>query len=292
MHSLKLWEGLEQDINYNAMVSQRGVLNLYHSDAQRDAYAQARQCDAARMVSTPNCSTATACAPWRRYLNFDTARFPIQGGLLQARGGTGARHDAVAWGYARAADRARRRHHPELRGHGLRARRGRAVTGVETTRGRIRPRRSRSRSPATPRASPRWRICACRSRAMCCRPSFRRALKPMIDTASSPMAPPISTSASPTRAGSSSAATSTATIQLCPARQPAVVEDVMRSRAMALWPGRARCACCGSWGGIMDMSMDGSPIIDHTPSTGLYLNAAGAMAASRRPRPRAGASRI
>ena len=45
--SMKLWEGLEQDINYNAMVSQRGVFNVYHSDAQRDAYAQARQCDAA-----------------------------------------------------------------------------------------------------------------------------------------------------------------------------------------------------------------------------------------------------
>src|SRR5258708_7596984 len=38
--SMKLWEGLEQDFNYNAMVSQRGVLNLYHSDAQRDAYAR------------------------------------------------------------------------------------------------------------------------------------------------------------------------------------------------------------------------------------------------------------
>ncbi len=37
---MKLWEGLEQDLNYNAMVSQRGVLNLYHSDAQRDAYAR------------------------------------------------------------------------------------------------------------------------------------------------------------------------------------------------------------------------------------------------------------
>ena len=38
--SMKLWEGLEQDLNYNAMVSQRGVLNLYHSDAQRDAFAR------------------------------------------------------------------------------------------------------------------------------------------------------------------------------------------------------------------------------------------------------------
>ena len=45
--SMKLWEGLEQDFNYNAMVSQRGVLNLYHSDAQRDAYGAARQRDAA-----------------------------------------------------------------------------------------------------------------------------------------------------------------------------------------------------------------------------------------------------
>jgi methylglutamate dehydrogenase subunit A len=101
--SMKLWEGLEQDFNYNAMVSQRGVLNLYHSDAQRDAYA--RRGNAMRLNGVDaellDREQVRAMLP---FLDFDNARFPIQGGLLQRRGGT-VRHDAVAWGYARAADR-------------------------------------------------------------------------------------------------------------------------------------------------------------------------------------------
>ena len=69
-----------------------------------------------------------------------------------------------------------------------------------------------------------------------------------------------------------------------------VVEDVCEG-GMALLPDLgARCACCGTWGGLLDMSMDGSPIIDKTAIAGLYLNAAGATAASRRRRPPAGAS--
>src|SRR5215510_9313750 len=83
--SMKLWEGLEQALNYNAMVSQRGVINLYHSDAQRDAYA--RRGNGMRL----NCVDAElldrgqvrAMLP---YLDFDNARFPIQGGLIQRRG--------------------------------------------------------------------------------------------------------------------------------------------------------------------------------------------------------------
>jgi methylglutamate dehydrogenase subunit A len=101
--SMKLWEGLEQDINYNAMVSQRGVLNLYHSDGQRDAYA--RHGNAMRLAGADaellDRDQVRAMLP---FLDYDNARFPIQGGLLQKRGGS-VRHDAVAWGYARAADR-------------------------------------------------------------------------------------------------------------------------------------------------------------------------------------------
>ena len=130
--SMKLWEGLEQDLNYNAMVSQRGVLNLYHSDAQRDAYA--RRGNAMRIHGVDaELLDREGVRRLYPFLNFDNARFPIQGGLLQRRGGT-VRHDAVAWGYARAAERARRRHHPELRGDGHSMANGR-VTGVETTRG-------------------------------------------------------------------------------------------------------------------------------------------------------------
>ena len=99
--SMQLWETMERDLNFNTMVSQRGVLNLYHNDGQRDAYA--RRGNAMRLhgidADLLDSQDVRRMAP---FLNFDNARFPIQGGLLQKRGGT-ARHDAVVWGYARAA---------------------------------------------------------------------------------------------------------------------------------------------------------------------------------------------
>src|SRR5262245_58297813 len=63
--SMKLWEGLEQDLNYNTMVSQRGVLNLYHSDLQRDAFAR-RETPCGSMALMRSCSIASRCAPWCR----------------------------------------------------------------------------------------------------------------------------------------------------------------------------------------------------------------------------------
>ena len=101
--SLKLWETLEKQINYNAMVSQRGVLNVFHSDAQRDSFirrgnsmiingADAEIYDVKKIKSI------------YPFLDYDNPRFPIKGGLFQKRGGT-VRHDAVAWGYAHAADK-------------------------------------------------------------------------------------------------------------------------------------------------------------------------------------------
>src|SRR3546814_5914214 len=103
-HSLKLWEGLSRDLNYNVMFSQRGVLNLAHSDGQIDAYA--RRGNAMRLNGVD--SELLDRDGLRRlypYLDFsETARFPIFGGLLQPRGGT-ARHDAVAWGFAGGAGR-------------------------------------------------------------------------------------------------------------------------------------------------------------------------------------------
>ena len=101
-HSLKLWEGLEQDINYNAMISQRGVLNLFHNDSQRDACV--RRGNAMHLHGVDgellNREQVRKLLPMA---DFDNARFPIMGGLMQRRGGT-VRHDAVAWGFARAAD--------------------------------------------------------------------------------------------------------------------------------------------------------------------------------------------
>src|SRR5215831_8443120 len=133
--SMKLWEGLEQDLNYNTMVSLRGVLNLYHSDVQRDAFA--RRGNAMRLHGVDaellDRDEVRALVP---YLDFDNARFPIHGGLLQRRGGT-ARHDAVVWGYARGADvrGVDIIENCEVIGFGMRDGR---VTSIETTRGSIR----------------------------------------------------------------------------------------------------------------------------------------------------------
>jgi sarcosine oxidase subunit beta len=94
--SMKLWEGLERELNFNVMVSQRGVLNVFHSDAQRNAFA--RRGNAMRLSGVDaellDRDQVRAMLP---FADFENARFPILGGLLQPRGGT-ARHDAVAWG--------------------------------------------------------------------------------------------------------------------------------------------------------------------------------------------------
>ena len=96
------WENLENDTNYNSMVSQRGVLNLFHSDSQRDAFVRRGN---AMILSgaDANLLNENELKEMCPYLDFENARFPIKGALLQKRGGT-VRHDAVAWGYARQAD--------------------------------------------------------------------------------------------------------------------------------------------------------------------------------------------
>src|SRR5437868_6191362 len=134
-HAMKLWEGLEQDLNYNAMVSQRGVLNLYHSDQQRDAYARRGNAMRLHGVDAELLDRARVHA-MLPFLDYDNARFPIQGGLLQRRGGT-ARHDAVVWGFARGADRRGVDIIENCEVTGITIANGRA-TGVETTRGPIR----------------------------------------------------------------------------------------------------------------------------------------------------------
>ena len=101
--SLKLWEGLEQDTNYNSMVSQRGVINIFHSDTQRDA--DIRRGNAMILAGADaKLLDENGLRKMCPYLDFENARFPIKGALFQKRGGT-VRHDAVAWGYARGADK-------------------------------------------------------------------------------------------------------------------------------------------------------------------------------------------
>src|SRR5947209_16866511 len=102
-HAVKLWEGLSQELNYNVMFSQRGVLMLAHNvhDVQsfrRHIYSNRLNGVDNEWLSPQECKAF--CPP----LSISPSlRYPVLGGALQRRGGT-ARHDAVAWGYARAAD--------------------------------------------------------------------------------------------------------------------------------------------------------------------------------------------
>ena len=134
-HSLKLWQGLSQDLNFNVMFSPRGVLNLAHTHAELEA--QARRGNAMRLNGIDAIAlNRQEVASMARGLDMSpSARYPILGGLLQPRGGT-ARHDAVAWGYARGADARGVDIIQDCEVTGIR-RDGNRVLGVETTQGFI-----------------------------------------------------------------------------------------------------------------------------------------------------------
>jgi methylglutamate dehydrogenase subunit A len=266
--ALKLWEGLEQDLNYNAMVSQRGVLNLFHSDTQRDAYA--RRGNAMRLHGVDaellDQQSVHKLVP---FLDFDNARFPILGGLLQRRGGT-VRHDAVAWGYARAADRRGVDIIENCEVTGFKIERGR-VRGVETSRGFIGARKigvavAGNSSRLAAMAGLRLPIESHVLQAF-----VTESIKPFIDLVVTFGAGHFYISQSDKGGlvfgGDPDGYNSYAQRGNLP-----VVEDVCEG-GMALMPRIGRLRILRHWGGIVDMSMDGSPIIDRTPITGLYLNA-------------------
>ncbi len=266
--SLKLWEGLEQDINYNAMISQRGVLNLFHSDGQRDGAV--RRGNAMRMhgVDAELLSREEVRAR-HPFLDFDTARFPIMGGLLQKRAGT-VRHDAVAWGYARAADKLGVDIIQHCEVTGLRVEAG-CVVGVETSRGFI-----GARKVGLAVAGNSSRVAAMAGLRLPIESHVLTAfvtegLKPMIDSVITFGAGHFYISQSDKGGLVFGASVDGYNSYAQRGNLPCVEETC--EEAMALMPSIGRLRMLRSWGGVMDMTMDGSPIIDRTPVDGLFLNA-------------------
>ena len=102
-HSLKLWEGLSQELNYNVMFSQRGLINLAHSHHEMSTLLQRHYAMIENGIES-EVLNMQQLQKWLPNANLtSSARYPVIGGIVQRRGGT-ARHDAVAWGYARGAD--------------------------------------------------------------------------------------------------------------------------------------------------------------------------------------------
>ncbi|MCP5157180.1 MAG: sarcosine oxidase subunit beta family protein [Ectothiorhodospiraceae bacterium] len=267
-HSLKLWEGLSRDLNYNVMFSPRGVLNLAHSDGQLETYS--RRGNAMRMngidavlldreqvrAMVPDLD----CSP--------QARYPVHGGLLQPRGGT-ARHDAVAWGFARAASALGVDIIQQCEVTGIRVEAGR-VQGVETTRGYI-----GASKVAIAVAGHSSRVAAMAGVALPIESHVLQAMvtepvKPFLDTVVTSGATHLYVSQTNKGevllGGDIDGYNSYAQRGNLP-----IVEDVLRA-AVSLFPRLSRLRLMRTWGGIMDMTMDGSPIIGKLPVGGLYLN--------------------
>ncbi|CDZ28282.1 sarcosine oxidase subunit beta family protein [Neorhizobium galegae] len=265
--SLKLWEGLERDFNYNAMVSQRGMLNLFHSDGQRDAYA--RKGNGMRLHGVDaellDREQVRRKAP---YLNFDHARFPIMGALYQKRAGT-VRHDAVAWGYGRGADA----RGVDLIQHcevtGIRRENG-LVVGVETTKGFIGCSKLALAAAGNTTTVGRMADLELPIETHVLQAFVSEGLKPVVDHVITYGAGHFYISQSD-KGGLVFGAEIDFYSSYAQRGNLATVEHTMEE-GVSLIPGLSRAKVLRSWGGVMDMSMDGSPIIDRTPIDNLYLN--------------------
>jgi sarcosine oxidase subunit beta len=266
-HSLKLWEGLEAELNYNVMHSQRGLINLFHSDGQRDAFARRGNA----MINQGDDAELLDREGVRRhlpYLDFDNTRFPVYGGLLHRRGGT-ARHDAVAWGYARGADKRGVDLIQNCEVTGIDIANGK-VTGVQTTRGAI-------------RAKMVGMVVAGRSGQVAAMAGMRlpveshvlqafvtEGLKPIIHHVVSFGMGHFYISQSD-KGGLVFGGDLDFYASYAARGNLPMVEHVMEA-GMTLMPMIGKARVLRSWGGIMDMTPDGSPIIDKTHIDGLFLD--------------------
>ena len=265
--SLQLWEGLEQDLNYNAMVSQRGILNLFHTDAQRDAYIRRGN---AMLLNGADADLLTTDQIKNRYpfLNTEDARFPIKGGLAQHRGGT-VRHDAVAWGYARAASRLGVDIIQNCQVTGLDIKNNKCV-GVTTTRGPI-----KGGKIACCVAGSSSRVMAMAGMRL---PIESHVLQAFVSEGLKPFIPGVITfgaghfyCSQSDKGGLVFGGDIDGYNSYAQRGNLPIVEDVCEG-GMAILPNLGRLRLLRMWGGIMDMSMDGSPIIDKTPIENLYFN--------------------
>ena len=267
-HSLKLWEGLEKQINYNAMVSQRGVLNVFHSDSQRDTFIRRGNSMILNGADAEilNKNQIKSMYP---FLDFENARFPIKGGLLQKRGGT-VRHDAVAWGYAHAADKLGVDIIQNCEVTNFKIKSGRCI-GVDTNKGHI---EANTIGCAVAGSSG-----LLMSKANMTLPIESHVLQAFVSESLKPVIPGVITFGAghfyisqSDKGGLVFGGDIDGYNSYAQRGGMATLEDVCEG-GLALMPMIGKARLLRMWGGIMDMSMDGSPIIDKTHIGGLYLNA-------------------
>ncbi len=265
---LKLWENLSDELNYNVMFSPRGAVFLGHSDADMTKLAErgdAMRCSGidAELMTRDQLAKLDSLLDTSR-----SARFPIEGALIQRRGGT-ARHDAVAWGYARAADSLGVDIIQKCEVTGF-VRDGDAVVGVETTRGRI--------------GAGRIGICVAGNSGHVAGlaglklPVESQTLQAMVTEGVKPMINSVIMSQSvhcyisqSDKGGIVFGGDPDNWPSYAQRGNPVVMEQAI-AQGIMLVPALSRLRMVRTWSGVTDMSFDGAPIIGETPVRNLYLN--------------------
>jgi sarcosine oxidase subunit beta len=268
-HAVKLWEDLSRELNYNVMFSQRGVLMLAHN--VHDVQSVKRHIYANRLNGIDNeWLTPQQCKAFCPPLSISPdLRYPVLGGALQRRGGT-ARHDAVAWGYARGADARGVDIIQNCEVRGIRRKPDGSVCGVETTRGFIGARRigvvaAGSTSIVMAMAGVRM-------------PLESYPLQALVSEPVKPVFPCVVMSnavhAYVSQSDKGELVIGAGTDQYTSYSQqggPQIAAHALGA-ICELFPQFTRMRMLRSWGGTVDVTPDRSPIIGKTPVEGLYVN--------------------
>ena len=267
--ALKLYERLSRELNFNVMLSQRGLIDLAHS--RHDLDSMARWVNAMHMNGVDaELLSREQVAEWLPLLDMSPdARYPVLGGFLQRRAGT-ARHDAVAWGYARAADALGVDIIQNCEVTGFLTGADGRVVGVETSRGRIRAERigiaaAGHSSVLAKLAGFRLPVVSYALQAMVTEP-----LKPALDAVV--LSPGTGAYLSQSDKGEMVIG---AFLDLFPSyaqRGSFAVLQAIVAATLAMFPSFSRLRLMRQWAGIVDVVHDSSPIIGPTPIPGLYIN--------------------
>ncbi len=267
-HAVKLWEGLSQELNFNVMFSQRGVMHLAHT--VHDLQEVKRRLHANRLNGVDSeFLTPEAIREIEPLLNTSKrTRYPIIGASLQRRGGT-ARHDAVAWGYARAADALGVDIIQNCEVTGIDVRAGK-VEGVETTRGPIRCQKLAV-------------VAAGHSSVLAAMAGFRLPIEsfPLQALVSEPVKPCVNTVIMSnavhgyiSQSDKGELVIGAGTDQFVSYSQRGsfhIIEHTLQA-IVELFPCFSRMRMLRQWGGVVDVTPDRSPIIGRTPIENLFIN--------------------
>jgi sarcosine oxidase, subunit beta len=266
--SLKLYEGLSQELNFNIMLSQRGLIVLAHS--RHDLDSMARWANAMRMngIAAELLSVAEIAELAPALDLSPSARLPVLGGFCQRRAGC-ARHDAVAWGYARAAaalgvDIVQNCEVQEFVQEGGR------LAAVKTSRGVIRAERmgiaaAGHSSVLAALAGFRLPVTSYALQAMVSEP-----IKPVLDTVI--LSPGTGAYVSQSDKGEIVIGAMLDLFASYAQRGSFAVKQAILAATLELFPSFSRLALMRQWAGIVDVVHDSSPIIGATPIPNLFIN--------------------